>query len=331
MGAMVILFQMGINVYMMPHDALGAELSDDYHDRNRIFGTRRVVFGVGALLVFPAAARLASSADPRSDASLIAWAAALVTAALMLHMGLAIRERAEFQGRGGVRPLEALLDVWRNEHARLLLAVFFAQQLGVGAVTMVAAYHTQYVLGSPEALPSVLGSFVGASILSVPIWIRLGRSFEKKPLLVASMALVCVAIGGMFFVGQGEIVSMMVLAGIGGFAAGGSDVVFPSLQADVIDYDEFRTGERKEGVYFAAWNFVAKSALGLTGVVAGLALAAVGFQPNQEQTETVKLAIRSLMSGYPLLCYGAGALLFLRFGLTRGAHAGIRSALDARR
>jgi len=331
MGALVILFQMGTNVYMMPHDALGAELSDDYHDRNRIFGTRRVVFGVGALLVFPAVARLASSPDPRSDASLIAFAAAALTAALMIHMGLAIRERAEFQGRGGVRPLQALGDVWRNEHARLLLLVFFAQQLGIGAVTMVAAYHTQYVLGSPEALPLVLGSFVVVSIVSVPIWITLGRRFEKKPLLVASMALVTLAIGGMFFVGHGEVVPMMVLAGIGGFAGGGADVVFPSLQADVIDYDEYRTGERKEGVYFAAWNFVAKSALGLTGGLTGLALAAVGFQPNQEQTETVKLAIRSLMSGYPLLCYGVGALLFLRFGLTRGAHAEIRVALDARR
>ena len=331
MGAMVILFQVGINVYMMPHDALGAELSDDYHDRNRVFGTRRVVFGVGALLVFAAVTRLASSPDPRADASRIAFTAAVLTTALMVYMGLAIRERAEFQGRGGARPFQALADVWRNEHARLLLLVFFAQQLGVGAITIAAAYHAQYVLGSPEALPLVLGSFVVASILSVPIWVRLGRGFEKKPLLVASMVLVTLAIGGMFLVGRGDLAPMMLLAAVGGFAGGGQDVVFPSLQADVIDYDEYLTAERKEGVYFAAWNFVAKSALGLTGGVIGLALAAVGFQPNQEQTETVKLAIRSLMSGYPLLCYGVGALLFLRFGLTRRAHAEIRSALDARR
>jgi Na+/melibiose symporter-like transporter len=36
------------------------------------------------------------------------------------------------------------------------------------------------------------------------------------------------------------------------------------------------------------------------------------------------------MSGWPLLCYGVGALLFLRFGLTRAAHAELRKALDAR-
>ncbi len=330
MGAMVILFQMGMNVYFMPHDALGAELSNDYHDRNRIFGTRRVVFGVGALLVFAAVGRLTSSPEPRADASLIGYGAAALTAALMLYMAFSIGERPEYQGRGGVRPLQALGDVWRNEHARLLLVVFFTQQLGIGAVTIMAAYHTQYVLGSPQALLSVLGSFFVISIVSVPVWIRLGRRFEKKALLVASMAMVCGAIGGMFLVGQGDVVAMVILAGFAGAAGGGADVVFPSLQADVIDYDEYRTGERKEGVYFAAWNFVAKTALGLTGMVTGIVLATSGFEPNQEQTEVAKLAIRSLMSGYPLVCYGAGALLFLRFGLTRRAHAEIRATLDTR-
>jgi Na+/melibiose symporter-like transporter len=83
-------------------------------------------------------------------------------------------------------------------------------------------------------------------------------------------------------------------------------------------------------MYFAAWNFVAKTALGLAGVVTGLVLGASGFAPNQEQTETAKLAIRGLMSGWPLLSYGLGALLFLRFALTRASHAEIRRVLDSR-
>jgi GPH family glycoside/pentoside/hexuronide:cation symporter len=134
----------------------------------------------------------------------------------------------------------------------------------------------------------------------------------------------------MFFVGRGDVVAMAILAGIGGAAGAGADVVFPSLQADVIDWDEHRTGERKEGTYFAAWNFVSKTALGLAGVVTGFALQVSGFEPNRAQTESAAYAIRFLMSGWPLVCWGVGALLFLRFGLTRAAHAELRAALDAR-
>ena len=84
-------------------------------------------------------------------------------------------------------------------------------------------------------------------------------------------------------------------------------------------------------VYFAAWNFVAKTALGVAGIATGGLLAASGFVPNQEQSEPAKLAIRAMMSGYPLVCYGVGALLFLRFRLDRAAHAAIRAELDARK
>jgi Na+/melibiose symporter-like transporter len=37
----------------------------------------------------------------------------------------------------------------------------------------------------------------------------------------------------------------------------------------VIDYDELVTGERKEGAYFALWNFAQKSASGITLMVTG--------------------------------------------------------------
>jgi Na+/melibiose symporter-like transporter len=315
----------------MPHDALGAELSDDYHDRTRIFGTRRVVFGIGAIAVFAAVSRLTAAADARSAAASIALAAGIVTAALGLYTGLAMRERADYQGRGARRPLDALRDVWRNEHARLLLAVFFTQQLGVGALTIVAAYYTEYVLGIPDALPIVLGSFFVASLASVPVWIALGRRADKKQILIGAMAVLCAAFGAIWLLEAGQSTALYVLAAIAGAAAGGTDVLFPSVQADVIDCDEHRTGQRKEGVYFAAWNFVAKTALGVAGVMTGALLSASGFVANQAQTEGAKDAIRALMSLYPLLCYGVGVLLFLRFRLDRATHASIRAELDGRR
>ena len=102
-----------------------------------------------------------------------------------------------------------------------------------------------------------------------------------------------------------------------------------SIQADVIDYDEYMTGQRKEGAYFAAWNFVFKSATGITIMITGWVLQFVDFQPNVEQTEQVKLAIRSLYAIFPLVCYLIGTALFMRFSLDEAEHHRIRAALDA--
>ena len=107
-------------------------------------------------------------------------------------------------------------------------------------------------------------------------------------------------------------------------------MLLPSIQADVVDWDELQTGERKEGVYFSLWHFSAKVAAGIAGLGVGLALQSSGFVANQPQRPGAELAMRVIMSGVPFVCYGAGALVFLRFALTRAAHAAIRQALDAR-
>jgi GPH family glycoside/pentoside/hexuronide:cation symporter len=331
MGAAIVLFYTGMTIFNIPHDSLAAELSDSYEDRTRIFGIRRACFGVGSVFVFAAIAWLSATPEPRREAQLLAAVGALVTAASMLVTGFRIRERPEFQGRGARKPFRAFAEVLRNPHARVLLGVFFLQQIGVGAVTTIAAYYAQYVLGDPQLFAPMMGSLFVVSLLSIPVWIWLGHRFDKKSMLLASMCIVGGALFSMGFLGKGDLVWVMLVACLAGAAVGGLDVIFPSIQADVIDWDELRSNERKEGVYFAAWAFAAKTALGVSGMLAGFALSASGYVAGGEQPESVQLTIRALMSGVPLVTYGAGILLFRKFALTRETHAAIQQQLVERR
>jgi GPH family glycoside/pentoside/hexuronide:cation symporter len=331
MGVSILVFYTCGTIYNVPHDSLAAELSDSYEDRNRIFGIRRALFGVGTIFVFVAVSGMSASSDPRGDARLYAIVAGLVTAVSIVVTAIGIRERPGFQGRGAREPFRAFAEVFRNPHARVLLGVFFLQQIGVGVVTVMAAYYAQYILGDPAQFAPMIGVLFAVSLVSIPVWIRLGRRYDKKSILLFSMCVVGGALFSMGFFGKGDLTALMVVCGLAGAAIGGLDVVFPSMQADVIDYDELRSNERKEGVYFAAWAFAAKTALGISGMLAGLALAGVDYSPGAEQPESVRWTIRILMSGVPLLTYGGGILLFRRFGLTREAHDEIRSQLALRR
>jgi Na+/melibiose symporter-like transporter len=98
----------------------------------------------------------------------------------------------------------------------------------------------------------------------------------------------------------------------------------------VIDYDEYKSGKRKEGTYFATWNFVFKSATGITLMLTGFVLSSSGFVPNQEQTEVTKLALLVLYAIFPLVCYLIGALIFTRFNLNEAEYKKIRNILDRR-
>ena len=167
------------------------------------------------------------------------------------------------------------------------------------------------------------------------MWLPLSRRFGKIRVWIFGMALYGVAFGGMFFLPfldtvDARLALIIAMAAFAGFAAGCGGTIGPSVQGDVIDYDEYKTGERKEGSYFAVWNFTYKSALGFMLLLTGFVLEAAGFIPNQPQTMTVQVAMVTLYGVLPLVCYVIGALLFSRFKLNEHEYSLIRAELDRR-
>lgn len=331
MLAATVLFHTGMTVFGMPHDSLGAELSTDYHERNRIFGIRRFCFGIGSLAMFGALSFLTISENPRATAMTMAIIVGVFTSISMLGTGIFVREPKSHQGRGAANPWTAIRDVFANRHARLLLFVFFSQQLGIAAVSTLMPFVTRYQLRDPGLLIPIMGTVFAVSILTIPLWIRLGHHFEKKSLILISMALVGTVFGLLALVEPGQVPFAIGLGALAGLAIGGLDVLTPSIQADVIDCDELATGERKEGVYFAAWHFVAKTGMGISGAAVGFLLSASGFVAGQEQSPETLVAMRFLAAGIPLICYATGLIAFFRFRLTREEHAEIRAQIDERR
>jgi GPH family glycoside/pentoside/hexuronide:cation symporter len=331
MAFAVFAFYNATTVLFIPHTALAAELTPSYHDRTRVWGWRHVFWATGSLLSLPAMAVFTSDLlPPRTGAFVLAIGAAIVTSLLILVAVAKVRERVEYRGRGAESPWKAYADIWRNPHARLILIVFLIENVGGATIGILTPYIAQYIVGRPELTPVFIAFYFVPTIASVPLWIPLSRRFGKKNLWLFAMALTAFSFGGMFFLEENSVVLICILAFLAGTAGGCGAVVGPSVQTDCVDWDEWATGERKEGAYFAAWNFVFKGASGITNVLTGFALTAAGFVPNVAQTDTAKLALLFLYAVFPFVCYGIGTLLFARFSLGEREHGLIRAALDER-
>ena len=326
----VLLFETAATAFAVPHQALGAELSLDHHERTRIFGFRHAGTGLGLVLVAAAIHVMTTSQDKRAAALFLNLAGGIASTALIVLAVVRLRERAEHLGRGSRGPLHALRDVWRNRHARLLLAVFLIESVGGAALGVLGAYLTQYVLGDESLFPRLLMGYFVPSLLFIPVALRLSRRLGKKRTWMAGMLLTSASFGLLFFASPDALWLVYVAAAGAGVGGAVGSTVGPSVQADVIDCDEYATGERKEGTYFAVWNFIRKCGAGLTGWLTGVVLQVVGFEPNAEQSDMALLAIRALAGIFPFAAYACGALLFARFDLSEAEHRRIRAELDAR-
>jgi GPH family glycoside/pentoside/hexuronide:cation symporter len=331
MAVIVVAFYTSTSLLVIPHTALGAELTDSYHDRTRIFGGRHVIATLGSFAAVGGLAALQRTTDVHRTIFVLAVAASVITALATLWTVARLRERPEFQGRGAERPYRAFRDVLGNPHARLLLFVFGIESMGAATIAVLTPYVAEYVVKRPDVGPPAIALYMVANVAFVPIWLPLSRRFGKKALWLVSMLLTAAAFGSMMFLSTGTVALLYSLAFLGGTAASCGNMMAPSIQADVIDWDEHATGERKEGSYFAAWNFIFKVANGLTVQLTGVVLSFSGYMPNVDQTPFVKLTILSLYGLFPMACYLLGSALFARFKLDEASYTEIRAAIDARK
>ena len=333
----VIGFYSAMTVFIVPHMSLGAELTQNYHERSRLYGLRHIAFTVGSIFSL-FSIKLLIDAEQQGEEAVrrmafeLSVAAALITGGMIVYAVVKLRERSDFQGRVQQSPFKAFRDVWQNPHARLVLVVSFIEHVGSAVIALLTLYIAQYVVGRAVLAPLFILAYMIPSSLSVPMWLPLSRKFGKIRLWIFSMLLTGFSFAGMFSLPfietlDAKVTTIFIFAFFAGLAAGCGGTIAPSVQSDIIDYDEYKTGERKEGSYFAAFNFVFKSAAGVMIVVTGFVLQFSGFVPNQEQTMTVQVVMVSLYGLLPLVCYVTGALIFSRFTLNEEEHARIRAAL----
>ena len=341
MAFSIIGFYSAMTLFFVPHMSLGAELTEDYHERSRLFGSRHATYTLGSILSLASMyllidAESGSVAGVRSLAKDLALLAVIIMAVLLVFSIFRLKERKDFQGRMTSGPFDAYKDVWNNRHARLLIVVTFIENVGSAAIAALTLYVMQYVVGAPQLAAVVILAYMVPSSVSVPIWIPLSKKYGKIKVWVASMVGTGLSFGGFIFLPfiddlESRVILSFVLAVFAGISAGCGGTIAPSIQSDVIDYDEMLSGERKEGSYFAAWNFVYKSAVGVMLLLTGFVLQFTGFVPNADQTELVKFSMVALYGLFPLVCYLIGAYLFTKFELDEAACAEVRRKLDLRK
>ena len=318
----LVLFYTAFTLYSVPHGSLGAELSTDSGERTRAFALRQASWTIGLFLAFGAIQAARNFDDPRGETGMLALVSGAVAVALLAVTPLAVREPTSHQGRGGSSLRGAWRDVLGSRNARILLLVWFIENLGVGVLGSIAPFVAEYVLRRPDLIGILPGVYVLAGIASLPLWVAAARRFGKHATWLAAMIAGGFGFGITFFVGPGQEGVMALALAIAGAGMGCGGALSSAVLADVIDADEERTGERKEGTYTAALNFALKAGIALSSGGTGVVLGLVGFVPNAEQSPETLLALRILFAGLPTVGFALGALAFFRFDLARSRQPG---------
>merc|ERR1719440_2562335 len=94
-------------------------------------------------------------------------------------------------------------------------------------------------------------------MISVPIWYALLGYLGKHKAWMGMSLSHGIATLGFLFLGEGAYAGLFAMAFLNGFPLG-AEFLNDSILADIVDYDEFLTANRKEATYFMAKSFIPK-------------------------------------------------------------------------
>jgi len=318
--------------YETAYGALMPELTLDYDERTRL-STFRMLLGTagditGALLPFAASYLFARGTDFRVTG---ATGGVVVAGGAMLGY-VKLRERSGFGARERFRLREALGAVFSNRPYLILLAATTLSVMGINIPSVLIRFLAKYWAHDENAAARWLIAYFAGSVISYPIWFRVTVAIEKKPAYLVAM--LCSAIGSALFmlVTPGTPRAIYFLVAFNGFSAIGIWVTQMSASADVIEWDEERTGRRQEGAYGGITSMSIKLALAVSMLLVGPVMGWVGYRPGATALPPAAAEnLRMLYALGPASLFALSALVFSRYPITREAHRQMRERLAARR
>lgn len=317
----------------VPYMALLPELALGYHERTSLSSYRAAFSVLGTLaaaaVVRPLTEMLGGGATgfERTGLVLGVW-----VAAPWVLVYLATWERPEFRRSTGLRFLEGLRAAASSRAYRRLVALYLCARIAVDIVGAMFLFYFQYWIRRPGDFELTVSLLLVTVVASLPFWLRIARTVDKHRVFtfgcvwwIGAQLVLLVATPAW---PRGTVFLIAALAGIGYAVA---DLMPWAMLGEVVDEDELRTGERREGIFTGFLTFLRKLG-GASGVaLAALVLELAGFEGGTPPPESAVRAIRLVTSLGPALFLGLAAAIAAGYPLGRAAHDEILARLAARR
>jgi len=363
-----ILARTFLTMYVVPHLALGAELSSDYNERASVFSFN-AMFGAAFsnLFTFVAWKMFAGTSTRAYDGEIVfkhldaanyppvvllacasivlgIWICAFGTRKEIPHLARPSKDVSRFS------PWAVVKDMYHacqnRNYLMLLLALFFfmitiAMVQYLGPFTNTFFFELEGTQLKWFGFAGIIGFMTGA--WAVPFWIK---RFGKRLVCMGSVAFYCVLIPipvldrltGLSLItpanGTLQLLWFLLahLALISHCGAGISVAVMAML-ADIVDEHALKTGHVQTGIFYSARTFFAKASQSVSNLIAGFALMhmvgmPIGAVPGQVDQDVVTRL------GWIYVLGTTGALIALffysQYRLSKDDHARIREELESR-
>jgi GPH family glycoside/pentoside/hexuronide:cation symporter len=340
--AMFFLFCTAMTMMVVPYGALTANMTTDSRERTVISAYRMgfAVVGtlVGAGATIPLVKRFggalftryygfAEIASEKAEILInvlgfrsVGILYGLVLTSIVLVSFFSVRERPNVKEADAPSISDNLRLILKNRPFLILTAGVLMHQTSINIMSGVMVYFFKYNLGKELMVPVAFMIILGVGVLMLPVYIYISHRKGKKfayNLGTGIMASMSIPI---FLFGDIDIRLTMFFLVIVGFGISTAFLSPWSIIPDTVEYSEWKTGIRREGIHYGFFQFAFKLSGAMSGLIIGIVLKFSGYLANRPQMPGALLGIKALLTLVPMVFCIMGIILISRFPIDAEMH-----------
>ncbi|MBK9924333.1 MAG: MFS transporter [Anaerolineales bacterium] len=339
----------------VPFLSLTPELTPDYDERTTLTSFRSLFQLVGALSVVIAAPAivdmvLASGGTQQQGFMLVGAIFGSIGAIPLFLIGLFIRETSTPEQQQSLPFRETLSAAWENIPFRFAVGIHMLNWSAVDMIAVTFPYFLLYWIAQGNLLATIrvfgfdlasesafFGILMSVCIVFIPFWLQMAKRFDKRTAYRLGMTVWVIATLMIYTIQPGQTMYLLFIAAFAGIGVSAAYTLPDSIFADVIEWDELRTGRRQEGIFYGIRTLIRKLTGALVIFITLQLLGASGYVSPSEgsihftQSDSALRMIRLLVSPLGAMILSGTIILAWLFPLSREQYTRIQKLLEQRR
>jgi Na+/melibiose symporter-like transporter len=328
--AFLMVLYLGYSLTAVAQLGWGSTLSDDYHQRSRLFSWWMAAQVLGMILVLLLPPMVGGGAAGGIHA--MGWFVIVTSPLTVLAMALALKERE----RVGERPSAGLAEIRAlagNPLIGRLVLLDILTSVAPGITGAMFLFYFEHRLGfaAREASLLLLVYFI-AGFAAAPLWIAIARRVGKhKALTAAALSYAAFQLGLSLLppsLGMAGAVPAMAIVGLPYIAA---PSLLRAMLNDAADVDRLETGLDRNALLQALLTTTQKISYAIPVAIIYPILSLIGFNPKPggHNSDAAILGMTLMFVLAPVALMIAAAWTAWRWPLGRDAHAEVQAKLAA--
>ncbi len=318
----------------VPYSALNSSITQDPNERTKLTSFRMLLANAGWLLVSTFILPLAKFLGGDNKANGFQYSVIFFSTAaiILLFICFATTKEEKFlpqkYEKAKKQPFKKQLGViLKNKPLLIFSALIFMFNIGSLINSSVTMYYFKYNLQREDLIPVFMLISTLAVVAGVCVCPKIIKIAGKKKVMAVSLVGQGLFSAALFFTPYNQIIMIFFWSVMMGFMIAAFDVAIWGMLSDTVEYGEYKTGIRAEGLIFSFFYFCIKVSSALGGALLGAILLYIGYKANTVQTE---FALDGLLTCKSILVtlISLISLIILKFyKLDEKVHASIVSEL----